>query len=63
MLNASASASSSSERNFFPDLCFGLEAWLFRALAALARPERRVEAEEESLEKNCWVWERAGLTL
>jgi hypothetical protein len=59
MLNVSASASSSRDRNFFPDLCFGFDAWLLRAVAVPAGPDRRAD---ESLEKNCWVWERAGLT-
>lgn len=63
MLNASASASSSRDRNRLLGLCLALDVWLFRGAGdrdapVLPLPERRAE---ESLEKNCWVEDSAGL--
>ena len=66
MLSISASASSSSDRNFWPFLCLGLLVWTFRGAAVerafppLLPPARRWLL---SLEKNCWACDWAGLVM
>lgn len=61
MLNCSASASSSSDRNFLPVLCLGLLAWLPRGAGVcwllLAEDALR---RSEAWEKKCCVWDAAG---